>query len=53
LGEAIKEKDFSRHTFGNLSFEFWKRYRPTINRKKREGISEVKQKGRASGPPFR
>ena len=25
LGEAIKGKDFSRHTFGNLSFEFWKR----------------------------
>ena len=41
LGEAIKGKNFSGHTFGNLSFEFWKRYQPTINRKKREGISEV------------
>ncbi|MBM4307608.1 MAG: hypothetical protein FJ123_12845 [Deltaproteobacteria bacterium] len=80
LGEAIKGKDFSRHTFGrqvplpallageghnkneisspgslglclpavgragelhNLSFEFWKRYRPPVNRKYREGISEV------------
>jgi hypothetical protein len=26
LGEAIKGKDFSKHTFENLSFEFWKRY---------------------------
>jgi len=25
----------------NLSFEFWKRYRPPVNRKYREGISEV------------
>ena len=33
LGEAIKGKDFSRHTFENLSFEFWKRYRPPANRK--------------------
>jgi len=41
LGEAIKGKDFSRHTFENLSFEFWKRYRPPTNRKYREGISEV------------
>jgi len=41
LGEAIKGKDFSRHTFENLSFEFWKRYRPPANRKYREGISEV------------
>jgi len=38
---AIKGKDFSRHTFENLSFEFWKRYRPPANRKYREGISEV------------
>jgi hypothetical protein len=41
LGEAIKGKDFSSHTFENLSFEFWKRYRPPANRKYREGISEV------------
>jgi hypothetical protein len=41
LGEAIKGMDFSRHTFENLSFEFWKRYRPPPNRKYREGISEV------------
>ncbi len=41
LGEAIKGKDFSRHTFENLSFAFWKRYRPPLNRKYREGISEV------------
>ena len=41
LGEAIKGKDFSRHTFEGLSFEFWKRYRPPANRKFREGISEV------------
>jgi hypothetical protein len=41
LGEAIKGKDFSRHTFENLSFEFWKRYRPPVNRKYREGVSEV------------
>jgi hypothetical protein len=41
LGEAIKGKDFSRHTFENLSFEFWKRYHPPANRKYREGISEV------------
>ncbi len=41
LGEAIKGKDFSRHTFDGLSFEFWKRYRPPANRKFREGISEV------------
>jgi hypothetical protein len=41
LGEAIKGKDFSKHTFENLSFEFWKRYRPPLNRKYREGISEV------------
>ena len=41
LGEAIKGKDFSRHTFENLSSEFWKRYRPPVNRKYREGISEV------------
>ncbi len=41
LGEAIKGKDFSKHTFENLSFEFWKRYRPPANRKYREGISEV------------
>jgi Holliday junction resolvase-like predicted endonuclease len=41
LGEAIKEKDFSKHTFEDLSFEFWKRYRPPLNRKYREGISEV------------
>ena len=32
-GEAIKGKDFSRHTFENLSFEFWKQYRPPANRK--------------------
>ena len=31
LGEAIKGKDFSKHTFENLSFEFWKRYRPPVN----------------------
>jgi Holliday junction resolvase-like predicted endonuclease len=41
LGEAIKGKDFSRHTFENLSFEFWRKYRPPLNRKYREGISEV------------
>jgi len=41
LGEAIKGKDFSRHSFENLSFEFWKKYRPPINREKKEGISEV------------
>ena len=41
LGEAIKGKDFSRHTFENLSFEFWKRYHPPVNRKYREGFSEV------------
>ena len=41
LGEAIKGKDFSKHTFEGLSFEFWKRYRPPLNRKYREGISEV------------
>lgn len=41
LGEAIKGKDFSRHTFENLSFEFWKKYRPPVNRKYHEGISEV------------
>jgi len=41
LGEAIKGKDFSKHSFENLSFEFWKRYRPPANRKYREGISEV------------
>ncbi len=41
LGEAIKGRDFSRHTFEGLSFEFWKRYRPPVNRKYREGISEV------------
>ena len=41
MGEAIKGKDFSRHTFENLSFEFWKKYRPPINRATREGISEV------------
>ena len=41
LGEAIKGKDFSRHTLENLSFEFWKKYRPPIGRKYREGISEV------------
>lgn len=41
LGEAIKGKDFSRHSFENLSFEFWRKYRPPVNRKYREGISEV------------
>lgn len=41
LGEAIKGKDFSSHSFENLSFEFWKKYRPPANRKYREGISEV------------
>ena len=41
LGEAIKGKDFSCHTFENLSCEFWKRYRPLVNRKYREGVSEV------------
>lgn len=41
LGEAIKGKDFSRHTFEGLSFEFWKRYHPPANRQYREGISEV------------
>jgi hypothetical protein len=41
LGEAIKGKDFSRHTFESLSFEFWKKYRPPVNRKYKEGISEV------------
>ena len=41
LGEAIKGKDFSRHTFENLSLEFWKKYRPPVNRKYKEGPSEV------------
>jgi len=41
LGEAIRGKDFSRHTFKNLSFEFWRKYRPPLNMKYREGISEV------------
>ncbi len=41
LGEAIKGKDFSHHTFENLSFEFWRKYRPPVNRKYREGTSEV------------
>ena len=41
LGEAIKGKDFSGHSFENLSFEFWKKYRPPANRKYREGVSEV------------
>jgi len=41
LEEAIKGKDFSRHSFENLSFEFWKRYRPPVNRKYREGVSEA------------
>ena len=41
LGEAIKGRDFSRHTFENLSFEFWRKYRPPLNRKYKEGISEV------------
>jgi hypothetical protein len=41
LGEAIKGRNFSRHSFEDLSFEFWKRYRPPANRKYREGISEV------------
>ena len=41
LGEAIKGRDFSRHTFENLSFEFWKKYKPPINREKKEGISEI------------
>jgi hypothetical protein len=34
-------KDFSRHTFENLSFEFWRKYRRPANRNFREGISEV------------
>lgn len=41
LGEAIKGQDFSHHTFENLSFEFWKKYRPPINRATKEGLSEV------------
>jgi hypothetical protein len=41
LGEAIKGKDFSNHTFEDLSFHFWKRYRPPVNRKYKEGVSEV------------
>jgi len=41
LGEAIKGRDLSYISFENLSFEFWKRYRPPINRKLREGVSEV------------
>ncbi len=41
LGEAIKGKDFSRHSFEDLSFEFWKKYRPPINRAPKEGVSEV------------
>jgi hypothetical protein len=41
LGEAIKGKDFSKHSFENLSFEFWKKYTPPINREKKEGISEI------------
>ena len=41
LGEAIKGKDFSNHTFENLSVEFWKKYRPPANRKYKEGLSEV------------
>jgi hypothetical protein len=31
LGEAIKGRDFSKHSFKNLSFEFWRRYRPPVN----------------------
>jgi hypothetical protein len=41
LGEVIKGKGFNRHTFDNLSFELWKRYRSPANRKYREEISEV------------
>jgi len=41
LGEAIKGKDFSHHTFENLSFEFWRKYHSPANRKYREGISEI------------
>jgi hypothetical protein len=41
LGEAIKGQDFSQHSFEDLSFEFWKKYRPPINRATREGVSEV------------
>jgi hypothetical protein len=41
LGEAIKGRDFSKRTFENLSFEFWKKYRPPMNRKYGEGVSEV------------
>jgi len=41
LGEAIKGRDFSALSFENLSFQFWKKYRPPANRKYREGISEV------------
>jgi hypothetical protein len=41
LGEVIKGRDFSRHIFENLSFEFWRKYRPPLNRKYKEGISEV------------
>jgi hypothetical protein len=40
LGEAIG-KDFSNHSYENLRFAFWKKYRPPVNRKYREGISEV------------
>jgi len=40
-GNVFKRTDFSHQTFENLSFEFWKRYRPPANRKYREEISEV------------
>jgi hypothetical protein len=36
LGETIKGRDFNRHTF-----EFWNGYRPLLDRKYREVISEV------------
>ena len=41
LGEAIKGRDFSNCSFANITFEFWKKYRPSINRKYREGTSEI------------
>jgi len=37
----LESVDLRRHTFENLSFEFWKKFRPPVNKKYREGISEV------------
>jgi hypothetical protein len=40
LGHLHKSR-FKDPKLENLSFEFWKKYRPPMNRKYREGISEV------------